>query len=526
MNKLTIPLIFLFVLLNGQNLTELKDIKLRENQSSHSMILSLSESPEYFTSEIYKPPSLVITLPNVLWTKDNFFKISRNSSLYEFKVSTRTEKTGGFFTEVRLLFYSMPEYLIETEDNDGGPVSLIITWPKIDHFPDAVQNEISGSVLTQSVSLNFKNASLANVVRLIATQNNLNLVLGSEMEETINISLEDVSLQTALNAILKVSGYDWFVMDNIIVIKPIDLELDGELKTKIYELKFVEAKKVQTALRGLITNRAIVIPFSSGLDELYLDRIMITDKTANFPAIETMINNLDQRQQQINISVKFIETTLSENERMGINWSLRTTMYSPVLEQGETSVLSEQLDQLKTAQLSLPAVTAILDILASDNSAKLLQEPQITTFNNSTANIQIGTSIPILVPQGEGSVFGTNPYTFENQNVNIALNVLPRINGEGLISMKVDAAIEAIIGYTGPNADRPIVSSRSTKTNVMVRDGETLLIGGLIFEDDSKSQSRFPFLSTIPIIKTLFNSRSLENSQRELLIFITPTIIS
>tara|TARA_B100002003_G_scaffold87341_1_gene81725 strand:+ start:456 stop:2036 length:1581 start_codon:yes stop_codon:yes gene_type:complete len=526
MNKHIIPLIFLFVLLNGQDPIELKDIKLREDKSSHSMILSLSRSPEYIAAEIYKPPSLIITLPNVLWTKDDFFKISRNSSLYEFKVSTRTEKSGYFLTEVRLLFYSMPEYSIETEGKEEEPVSLIITWPKIDHFPDAVHDEIAGSTLTQSVSLNFKNANLADVVRLIATQNNLNLVLGSEMEGTITILLEDVSLQTALNAILKISGYDWFVMDNIIIVKPIDLELDGELKTKIYRLKFVEAKKVQTALRGLITNRAIVIPFSSGLDQTYLDRIMITDKTANFPEIESMINNLDQRQQQINISVKFIETTLSENERMGINWSLRTTTYMPVLEQGETNVLSDQLDELKTAQLSLPAATAILDILASDNSAKLLQEPQITTFNNSTANIRIGTSIPILVPQGEGSVFGTNPYTFETQNVNIALNVLPRINGEGLISMNVDAAIEAIIGYTGPNADRPIVSSRSTKTNVMVKDGETLLIGGLIFEDDSKSRSRFPFLSTIPIIKTLFKSEAIENKQRELLIFITPTIIS
>ena len=86
------------------------------------------------------------------------------------------------------------------------------------------------------------------------------------------------------------------------------------------------------------------------------------------------------------------------------------------------------------ATLSRPIVSAILlSLLANDGSTKLIQEPQLTTTNNSPANIVVGTTIPVLVPQGEGSVFGTNPYTYENQRGNISLNVLPRANEDELI---------------------------------------------------------------------------------------------
>ena len=85
------------------------------------------------------------------------------------------------------------------------------------------------------------------------------------------------------------------------------------------------------------------------------------------------------------------------------------------------------------ATLSRPIVSAIMSLLANDGDTKLLQEPQVTTENNSPANILIGTTIPVLVPQGEGSVFGTNPYTYENQEVNVSLDVLPRTNKDRVI---------------------------------------------------------------------------------------------
>ena len=183
-------------------------------------------------------------------------------------------------------------------------------------------------------------------------------------------------------------------------------------------------------------------------------------------------------------------------------------------------------NQLSMAQLTLPVFTSILQLLTTDNETRLLQEPQVTTFNNSPATLKVGTSIPILVPQAEGGILGVNPYTFESQSVDISLKVTPRINSDGLISLAINAQIQAIIGYVGPDADRPVVSTRSTETNVRVADGRTLLIGGLILDDESTAVDKVPFLGNIPIIGKLFTNFVKKTSQRELLIFITPSIVS
>ena len=250
----------------------------------------------------------------------------------------------------------------------------------------------------------------------------------------------------------------------------------------------------------------------------------------NFSLIDGVLKSLDIESDQINIAVKFIETSLKHDEVIGINWDLREQMSIVKSLDTDTATtfdlgyLSLGDQTMNFATLSRPIVSAILSLLANDGSTKLLQEPQITTANNSPANILVGTRIPVLVPQGEGSVFGTNPYTYEDQHVNISLDVLPRVNEDNVISMKIDAVVQDIIGFVGHD-QRPMVSTRSTNTNVRVNNGETLLIGGLIFDSADETNSKVPLLGDIPIIKRLFNYGSKDKEQRELLIFITPTVV-
>ena len=182
-------------------------------------------------------------------------------------------------------------------------------------------------------------------------------------------------------------------------------------------------------------------------------------------------------------------------------------------------------ESYNVTQLQVPVVSAVLEALETDADAKILQEPQVTTFNNVEASVSIGTTIPVLVPQGEGSVFGTNPYTYEDQDIDIQLSVTPRVNEEGFISIQLNTSVSAIVGYVGPEGDRPITSNRTANTNVMVKDGETLLIGGLIFENDSRSNSQVPILGKIPLLNLLFKSKVDDVEQRELLIFITPSVV-
>ena len=386
------------------------------------------------------------------------------------------------------------------------------------------------------VSLSFQDAKLVNVVRMLLSEDNLNLIMGEDVSGRVTVNLDDVSLETALDAILHVNNYEWFIQDNIIIVQPTTTKkvMSGELLTRMFRLNYVNGSIALEAVNEVLTARgkikAISSTGSTNLEPGEKDILLVTDLPNNFSLIEGVVRSLDVKSDQINIAVKFVETALRHDETIGINWDLREQM--SIVKNLNTDTLSTfdlgyitMGDQtMNFATLSRPIVSAMLSLLANDGSTKLLQEPQVTTMNNSPANIVVGTTIPVLVPQGEGSVFGTNPYTYENQHVNIALDVLPRVNEDKVISMKIDAVVQDIIGFIG-NDQRPMISTRSTNTTVRVNNGETLLIGGLIFDTADEAKSKVPLLGDMPLIKKLFNYNSRDKEQRELLIFITPTVV-
>ena len=543
MNRFIIHLIIILILVHpvypGEK-QKLLDIYTIENDLSYSLVMEFDDPDvNYITRELYSPPTVTVFLKNVIWNQGNFTRESAHSPLYQYRLDIQSDKNlvkkfGN--VRLRMRFNQIPVYDVELL-NDDSETKLVITWKKRKKEPLSSYVSSSRRLPESKVSLNFKGADLIDVIRLLASQDDLNLVLGGDVSGIVSLKLHDVTLETALDAILHVNGFDWFLQENIIIVKPSEGEsvLSGELDTRIYRLRYVKGAMVTDALEDILTGRGRVKSLSStqSSDETGKidDIVMITDVPPNFAVIEKIINTLDQEGAQINIAVKFIETTLKHDETIGINWNLRETMAIPGGGQVDTSMninlgeLILGLDTMSFATLTAPVVSAMLDLLASDGDTKLLQEPQVTTMNNSPATIVVGTSIPILVPQGEGSVFGTNPYTYQEQNIDISLKVLPRLNDRNVISMAIDASIQAIVGYVGTDK-RPMVSTRSTKTNVRVRDGETLLIGGMIFDTDQETVAKFPLLGDLPLIKYFFRYTITEREQRELLIFITPTVVS
>ena len=525
----------------SQDENEIRDIYTIEDDSTYSLIIDHNHKKlEYFVQEIFDPPTLIIEINNVSWDRGNFSRKSAHSPLYQYDVKSQNKLNQSKQTitgiRLRMSFNSIPKYSV-IESGIGRTKNLIIKWNKNKPREKDIYLSSFRRLPDSKVSFNFKEADLLTVVRLMASQENLNLVLGGDLSGSVTIKLTDVTLETAMDAILHVNGYEWFLQENIIVIKPSspDSQLSGELDTQIYRLRFVHGAIITEALEEVLTERGKVKSLSSSQSLDYDfeidDIVMVTDVPTNFALIDRVIGTIDQEGAQINIAVKFIETTLKRGETIGIDWNLRQSMQLPGNKKGVSSDninLSEiafGIDTMSFATLTAPVVSAMLDLLANDDDTKLLQEPQVTTMNNSPANIVVGTTIPILVPQGEGSVFGTNPYTYENQDVNIALDVLPRLNAYNAISLAINTSVQTIIGYTGENS-RPIVSNRETNTNVRVKDGETLLIGGMIFETEEEKVNKVPLLGDIPLIKSLFRFSSIQKEQRELLIFITPTIIS
>jgi len=539
------PYLFLIYasVLFGKDIPQLLDIYTTENENSHTLVMEFNKGNfEYVTTESFAPPSISILFKNLNWSRGNFIKKSNLGPLYQYAISiprNNNQKEINKILQLKMDFTRVPDYLVKIEPPKGKNKKhkLKVTWVKNKKKKSPRYNQPQTNRLPESrVSLNFQAAKLVNVVRMLVSQDNYNLIMGEEVQGEVTMNLNDVSLETALDGILHVNNYEWFMQDNIIVVQPMTTKqtMSGELMTRMFRLNYTTGTMISEAVKEVLTPRGKIKALSStastNVEPGEKDILMVTDMPTNFALIEGVIRSLDIQTEQINIAVKFIETTLRHDEIIGVDWDMRESM--SLINSGADTSNSFDLGYLMMgdqtmnfATLSKPVVSAILSLLANDGSTKLLQEPQVTTMNNSPANILVGTTIPLLVPQGEGSVFGTNPYTYEDQHVNVSLDVLPRVNQEKIISMKIDAVVQAIIGFVGKD-QRPMISTRSTNTSVRVKHGETLLIGGLIFDTDQEIVSKVPLLGDIPLIKYLFRSSNKNREQRELLIFITPTVIS
>jgi len=546
--------------------------------------ISLSNRVDFHENVGQSPPKITLTFPKTSLAQDDFARTSNVTPLMRLSVKKNPHDEDEVLVE--MLFSKIPQYATQWLGDD----LLLVSWPEV-RERKAPRRSNRRADLPGTVSMNFKGADLIDILRLLAAQHQINILTGPEVEGEVTVSLKDVDLWTALDGILKVNGYEWFQQGNIVVVKPAGEDMYGELETRVFKMNYVDASAVSSALSSVLSEKGQIQLYSpvmtgssggaggtagsaggvggttggGGLAAAVggalggtggtgatggtggtsgaagamagpaYDHIVVTDLTQNFERIEAIITELDKKIPQINIAVKFIETKLTTDERLGINWDLRTTLTGPSIQEEGTAVtdlieigttLLSSGNQLRLATLSIPMFSSLMEVMGSDADTKLLQEPQVTTFENTTAQIGIGTNYPVLIPGSDATAFGAETYQFEDVDIRVDLSVTPRINEEKFVSLNLTATVQALVGFAGPNSDRPIVSDRSTTTRVMVGDGETLLIGGLIFDQTNESTTSPPIIGRIPFLKKFFTHTRTSTEQRELLIFITPNIIN
>lgn len=565
-----------------------------KNNDTTGVYLIFDGNIKYEKEIRQSPPSVSLIFPNTKLTEGNYQKMVDLPPLFRIEAKETISSKYYKHAKVDLYFSEIPEFRI---DHIGDNVLRIIWSTKylgdeydIDKLEEKSSNFEIWTSFENIVSMNLKNAELIDILRLLAVQSGMNLVTSDEISGKVTLTLTDVSVGSALDAMLKVNGYDWFIQENLIVVKPIDDDIVGGLVTKHYKLEYVDAFSIGTALSNVLTEKGKFQVFSPVAGSSYFgsnmmggmqggmggmqsgmggmqsgfggaqggfggaqtgiggmqggmggtmggyqgmqsmmtaDYILVTDVYSNFDHIESIIKQLDVKVAQINISVKFIETKLNVNERLGIDWTLRAEVFGPVPDTKATIVDFEDFKlfdshSLSLYSFSLPMFKSVLEMLASDSETRLLQEPQITTKNNTVATFKVGTIYPTLVTQTT-QVSQTTSYI--DKEINIILKVQPRINEDQYISLDISTTVQALIGFTGPNNDQPIISDRVTTTHVRVEDQKTLMIGGLIFDQTIESNKKIPFISSIPLLGKLFTHTTYTTEQRELLIFITPSII-
>ncbi|MFQ5498368.1 MAG: hypothetical protein ACE5FH_01740 [Candidatus Zixiibacteriota bacterium] len=407
-----------------------------------------------------------------------------------------------------------------------------------------------------TLTLELEQVSIVTALNMIASQNDLNLVISGDVSGDVTLRLQDVGIEAALDAILTANNYNYFIKNSVILVKPVTSDAIGELVTRTVFLRYADANTVFKAMESLKTGKGEVVVLEPGKasrpgqSAVKPTGLILVDYPIVVEQMLSVIVELDQPLRQVSIEVKIIETKVDSKSKIGFSWpaSFNLTSGSVAQSGSGTSTTGQSATNGSNDQsgssftgiydpndgswtwgtLSVTELQLVLDAMNESGNSKLISNPHITTLENHEAEIKSSTIIPIpTISRFTESAATTDIVTFEDEEVGITLRVIPRINGDGTVTLNVNPEVEDIIGFTGPSdSQKPITSSRSVKTQITVADGETAALGGLLKESDINKERKVPLLGSIPLLgKLLFTNKSTDKVTTDLIILITPKII-
>ncbi len=322
--------------------------------------------------------------------------------------------------------------------------------------------------------------------------------------------------------------------ESIMVMKNAVLDLDRTVTVEAFELQYAIASDVQEHITALITEG----PGSVVSDER-TNSLIITDLPGNMVNIRKAIFLLDQETKQVYIEAEIIQVTLSDKFNFGIDWNKIVSNYSFInntMEGSFDGFMSTAAPSGDYFRLTLDGDdnwSAVINMLSDLGDVKILSSPRIAVTNNEEASLLVGTKKPYVTAttsqSGESTITSDS---VEFIDIGIKLTVVPTINRDGFVTIKIKPEISSstenlTTGTTeDPRSIIPIVTTSEAETTVKIKDGTTIMIAGLRESTDSKEVDGIPYLSQIPVVGQLFSTRQTEEKQTEIIIFLTPRIIT
>jgi type IV pilus assembly protein PilQ len=380
-------------------------------------------------------------------------------------------------------------------------------------------------------NLSFQNADIRTVLGFLADYGQVNIVTAPDVQGNVTFSLKKVSWRQALDIVCKT--YSLTAVDEVgyIRVTPTKSYLD-EVST-MEKHKFDKEKMVELSTAVMkIDNAAAeelaktVTPLLSERGKVQTDKrsnnLIVRDVPVNIAKIEKLIIDLDKPTRQIRIAAQMIEVSTSALQELGIDWTLKTSRTVSAKEKYETTsdqTLNDVTNPAGTFIFSTVQdgwdLTSRISALVSDGKGKIVAHPEITTVDNKEARIQMGQKIPIKQFDQSGNVV----ITFEE--VGSLLKVTPHITSENRILMQLKPE-RSSYAYD-PNG--VIINTSNAETNVVVENGQTAVIGGLTTQNVISNRNGIPVLKDIPFLGYLFSYTQKKVESRDLIIFVTPTIV-
>ncbi|MFH1868573.1 MAG: secretin N-terminal domain-containing protein, partial [Candidatus Omnitrophota bacterium] len=383
---------------------------------------------------------------------------------------------------------------------------------------------------------------LKDLLKIFSQQAGLNFVASQNVQDRkVTLYFENVSVEDALNHIMSANRlvYEQQPGSNIFIVKESGMA-EIETLTKIYELKYAQLAplpstdedKAEQEPEILTILKDIVSKDGNIVADKRSNSLIIKDVPSQFAIIEEVLARLDVKTLQVMIEAEILETTTTLADKLGVDWSgTWTVLTGPVLDTNwpvTGPLLDHSVSYINTSgSMNMSGMTATLKAILSSTDTKILARPKILTMNNETARIELSAETAVAdttTLTSTGGIGAATSGSAERIDTGITLDVTPQINKDGYITMRIEPTVIVPV-QSKFFSDFVDPQTRSAKTTVMVKDGETIIIGGLISKDDSNVFEKVPFLGDLPFLGAAFRYKTSDKDDKELIIFITPHIV-
>lgn len=400
----------------------------------------------------------------------------------------------------------------------------------------------------EKLSLNFQDIDVRSVLQLIADFTGLNLVASDTVQGNITLRLQNVPWDQALDLVLKTKGLDKRQIGNVLLIAPADEiaareRQELESQKQIQELAPLRRELIQVNY-AKAADMAKLFQSVTKADAGQSERgsITVDDRTNSIIAYQTqdrldelrrIVSQLDIPVRQVMIEARIVEANVNYNKQLGVNWSgsrsgngnftisggaaSTTGTSSPFVDLGVGSATSGIGIGFLTGSTTLDLQ---LSAMEATGNGEIVSQPKVVTSDKETAKILRGTEIPYQ----EASSSGATSTSFKEAA--LSLEVTPQITPDNRIIMEVKVNKDAPDYQNRLDNGAPPISKNEVNAKVLVADGETIVIGGVFSNTQSKSTSKVPLLGDVPYVGRLFRRDSVTDEKVELLVFLTPRIMN
>ncbi|MDK9739923.1 type IV pilus secretin PilQ family protein [Vibrio sp. D404a] len=544
---------------SAQTMTnELLNIDFRVNQAREAVIIIKLASSSTVVDVQKAQEGLSIELLNTEVSDDKLYLLDVKD------FSTLVDEIEVFreAPSTRLLASISADYDYEYQLK-GREIEVVISQPVVNEpEPEKSILEKEGKL----ISINFQDIPVRNVLQLIADYNEFNLVVSDSVSGNLTLRLDGVPWQQVLDIILQVKGLDKRVDGNVILVAP-RAELDlreqqaleksrleeelGELKSEIIKINFAKASDIAEMIGGdgvvsMLSDRGSIT-----IDER-TNSLLVRELSENISVIREIVESLDIPVKQVQIEARIVTVTEGNLDELGVRWGISSTNGSfkvggsiegnyPTIQpydgdddSGESDAIDNYLNvnlgatspnassiAFQVAKLGSDTLLDLeLSALQQESKAEIISSPRLITTNKKPAYIEQGTEIPYL----ESSSSGATSVAFKKAV--LSLKVTPQITPDNrlVLDLSVTQDRPGQVVKTG-TGEAVAIDTQRIGTQVLVNNGETVVLGGIFQHSVSNTVDKVPVLGDLPLLGALFR-RSYENvGKSELLIFVTPKVV-